>query len=204
MKKAGIVVGTTLIVLAVVIFWLSKSLGGSETGGEDSPPVSSVVETNQGDNLVGEQPTGGAPSNSNGVENSGVTTDGQQANPEPVVEPAHSDTPVDREPTPPSKTFLELDESQLGEPSLTKTEIMVVADKRVVLLDGSVGTKENKQLVYSVGLLDSTNNTKFSLYLNKGAYDILSIGDKVKVEYLLYTNDIGTEFPAVITAEKVE
>jgi len=183
MKKAGILVGSVLILLAVVIFWLSKSLGSSsepKTGGADAPPVSHTIapqpQTGEADapsvsHMVASQPQSGG-------------TDGN------VVDA-------------PSKTFLELDESQLGEPVLTKTEIFVVADKKVIVLDGAVGTKLNKQLVYSVGLLDSSNNAKFSLYLNKAGYDTLNIGDRVKVQYYVFKNDVGTEFPAVISAERV-
>lgn len=172
MKKAGVVVGLTLILLAGVLFWVTSQMEKDDRAGEkrSSPAPSFVVEEPKETKTVDVKPS--ADSSQDNRQESG-------------------------------KTFMEFAEEELGEPKATYTEIMVVSKKKVVLLDGSVGTKENKQLVYSVDLLGNNTNS-FSLYLNKSAYDALKVGDKLKVEYLIYENDIGTKFPAVINVEFTE
>lgn len=170
MKKAGIVVGLTLILLAGVLFWVTSQIEKKEgrAGEKQSSPAPS---------FIAESPKETREVNVKLSEDSGQ--DNRQES---------------------GKTFMEFVEEELGKPKASYTEIMVVSKKKVVLFDGSVGTKENKQLVYSVDLLGNNMNS-FSLYLNKSAYDMLKVGDKLKVEYVIYENDVGTKFPAVISVE---
>lgn len=171
MKKAGIIVGITIVILALVIYWIATAVRSDrEAGGIGDPPASFVSE---GQQVV---QTSGQPSSS-------TNNTGSNKNEE--------------------KVFMYFDDKSLGDPKDTKNEIMVVSKKKIVLMDAARGTREGKQLVYCVDLFGS-DSEQISLYLNQTAYNSLDIGDKVRVKYLVYENNVGTKFPAVISAEKVE
>jgi lipopolysaccharide export system protein LptC len=181
-KKAGIIVGIALIAVACIIYWL---VGNKTKKGEgvNTPSPSSVSTPAPKVTSTSTQQTPIEPSKT------------------PTVTPAQvavSEIPVG------SQVFQELDEVSLGLPTITSEEIMVVAKKKVILLDSNYGAKEGKQLVYSADLLGNNNNTRLSLYLNKTAYDGIAIGDRLQVKYSVFSNNVGVQFPVVISAEKKE
>jgi hypothetical protein len=196
MKKAGIVVGVTLIALACFIFWLVGNKDSKKPEGVGvSPAPSSSVQIS-------------APVN---PKDNGTT---------PVAPPVQPVQPVPQQPQPvpavpvqtqpqvesPKQVFMEFDESQvekeLGKPLSTRKELMIVAKKKIVLMDSNVTAKDNKQLVYAVDLLGNNNSTRLTLYLNGASYAGVGVGDRLQVEYSLYKNTAGVEFPVVINAEK--
>jgi hypothetical protein len=182
-KKAGIIVGIAFIIVACIVYWLVGNITKNKGEGVNTPSPSSFSTPT---------PTIAIP----------VT---QQTQTEPPK--TSTDIPVKvpvKEIPEGSQVFKELDEVALGEPTTTREEIMVVAKKKVVLLDSNFGAKEGKQLVYTVDLLGNNNSTRLSLYLNKTAYDGVTIGDRLQVKYSVFSNDVGVQFPVVISAEKKE
>ena len=177
MAKAGWIVGITFVILACVIYWFTS---GYEKEGEKTPSFSSE----QGSSV---------PVNNEPIEET------------PIEEPSSTDIvevdivePIEE----PQQVFMELDVSQIGEPVVRKTELMQVAEKNVVLLDGNAGGLDSKQMVYALKLSYGSGKT-MSIFLNGVAYASLEVGDKLKVEYDLYSNDAGVTFPIIISADLV-
>ncbi|MNV37154.1 hypothetical protein D3C71_1286630 [compost metagenome] len=182
-QKAGIVIGVMLFVLAGVIYWFF----GDKPKAEEvsiSSASSFPQETATPTPVVTTPPPAQIQEGKEGY----VSTEG-------VVS---------------KKIFKEVDENSLGDPANTVKEVMVVAKKKVVLMDSNafnVGedyNKEGKQLYYVVDVGALSGTTKLSLYLNYSAYSSLNIGDKLSVTYKLYKNKSQIEFPLVISTEKLE
>lgn len=203
-KKAGIVVGIVIIVLAITIYVIAVKVGG----GTDQAPEKDI-RTEQKDitSVENEQPK---------VEKQQVVV--QEPKEEVQVEPKKEVVVVEKEvPVKEEKgkqqttagdgisstkvggsTFQDISSDSLGEPVTTKTEIMVVSAKRIQLMDGKYGTDEDKQLVYVADLLGGKET--YHLYLNGSAYKGVKVGDKLKVKYSIYKNASGVEFPVIINA----
>lgn len=180
-KKAGIIVGIVVIVLAVVIWRI---------GVANSKP--DIVDSNRGNQS---DVVGGLPEDLNGSESSIGGNNGGDTNVTPVQQ-----TPVVQVPSTPAVT--ELVDSDLGEIKAVKNEIMVIAKKKIVVLDKVYGDR-GKQLAYCLDLLNSTNDN-FSLYVNGSVYKDLNVGDKLAIEYNLHSNDSGAEFPIILSANVVK
>lgn len=182
-KKAGIVVGIALFVVAGLLYWWFGGSHDKKSGGENSSPVSYAQP----------QPSASQPTAS--------VQQPTQSAPVGVSEPVQS-APVDE----PKKTFIEVDDAQvkkeLGDPVTTRKELMVVSKKKLVVMDSDVSSKAGKQMVYAIDLLGSNNSTTLTVYLNGAAYQGVSIGDRLMVEYAIYKNKVGVELPVVISVEK--
>lgn len=190
-KKAGIIVSIVFIVLAVVIYWTVANL-------DKEDKAEPKVETPSKPKVMTEPTT---------VKQTTTTTEKVVEKSEPNQKEVTVETkPVKQEltkiPADSKKVFSELAESDLGDPEANRTEVMVVSKKKVMVLDTKYGTKEGKQLVFAVDLLYGDDTMSFTM--NKVAYDDLSVGDKLKVDYSLYKNDKGVVFPAIVSVVKAD
>lgn len=182
MKKAGIIVGCVIIVLAIAIWWVANmitSSGGSKKVTKPTPtPQPSVV-------VVSPSPT---------VSSEPVAS----KEPVIVVEPERVE---DVKPVIESHTtsITEIDETTLGANVLRK-EVGVIASKKLLLISNEINGVWTNQLQYVVEVLN-TNSEKISLYLTESAYTSLEVGDKVLLSYKVFTNDAGIDFYVVVEAD---
>lgn len=96
------------------------------------------------------------------------------------------------------KTFSIVDETEIGKPVKTRTELMVVSEKRMLLIDGEYGTKREKQLMYDITV--SGDKQDMHIYLNRNAYNSVRVGTKLKVKYAIYLggSNKDIEVPVVL------
>jgi hypothetical protein len=185
LKKAGVVVGVTIILLAGILYWTAGNIkkGGAEGTKTPSAQISSSEALN-------------------GVTEKKITA--IKATPkEPVKETAPVQPVVQPviQPVIQKHVFTELDESDLGSPIITRTEVMVVSSKKIILIDSNFGEKTDKQLVYCVDLL--YGDGVLSFYLNGSSYKSLTVGNKLKVDYEVYKNNNGVSFPVIVSVETI-
>lgn len=223
MKKAGIAVGAILILLAVGVYWIAthnskddneepktSQTQGQMNGVTNKKDVTSTTTTTTKKVVKQEEPeqtaqtqtediTTPSDSTSKKVKQSTQatqTTQTTQSNPSTIDNGNISATKQG------GTTFSDISKDSLGEPITTKTEIMVVSDKRIQLMDGNYGTTKDKQLVYIADLLGG--NETYHLYLNGSAYKSVDVGDKLKVKYSVYQNSTGVEFPVIMNVTTAE
>lgn len=186
-KKAGIVVGIIIFLLAGVIYWFVGNMEKQDAEGIKNPSASFVEK---------EKPV--------------VETEVEKQEPQEPVQTENPQTQPnqDNQPIPPvqvveqKQVFIEIDESALGNPIITRTEVMVVAKKKIVVMDSNYGQNDGKQMVYSLELL--SGEEKISFFLNGVAYDSINVGDKLKVDYNVYKNNNGVSFPIIRNVETVQ
>jgi len=148
-KRAGIVVGGALILLAVAIYLVANGVGGGgdRVGSEVDVPI--VIEDVVRDNIFKEI--------------------------YPIVFPT----------------------------KVSENEgIKVVERKKLIFLDGGVGTAGNKQLYYALEM-SHTNGVNLSIFVSENVFNEVGIGDRLLVSYVLYRNDVGTIFSKVRSVERV-
>lgn len=155
-KRAGVIVGLCIIVLAILVYVLTLRLSAVRV----SEPVVRIPTP----------PVG-----------------------QPVAPPATGTA---------TAVFREIALSALQSNFVRKNEIMVVARKKLVLLDGAVGTSGNKQLHFGVDLR-TASDTVLTLFLSEEAFTGVIVGDRLNVVYKVYRNDVGTEFPVIVSVNKV-
>lgn len=177
MKKAGLVIGIAVILLAVILFGVSQFIEKKNV-----EKINKQVETNQ---------------------------DIEQ---EPIVENIPNNTVAD-EPKIIEKTIEKtvertisgvstINKNTLGDVYLEKEEVVVIADKRLILIDESYGEKSGKMLSYCFDVL-TTDNTKLILFMTAKAYDSYKIGDKLMVRYDIYKNVNDIKFPVVLSVSPI-
>lgn len=185
-KKAGIIVGVLIILLALGLNWFF---------GKDTKKVSEI-DINQPNEQVIQEPV------IESVVQQPVTP------PEVIEEQPVVQTPqvpvnntVHQQQTPTSMS--EVDLTQLGNPIKEETEVVIISKKRVILLDSSPSSTTNKQLAYSLDLITG-KNTQLNHFVSSTTYDAFNVGDKLKLTYNVYVNDNGVEFPTIMSVELVE
>lgn len=184
-KKAGIIIGALFIIAVLFLNWMFNGNKEDNTKAEGSKPPSAYSVT---ENKPVEKPK----------------------TPQVPSTPVKEDVPTevtqvdtfDSNETTKKTAFKELEESDLGKPVISRTEVMVVSKKKVIVLDGDVATSESKQLVYAVDLL--TGDETLSLYLNGVTFNELRVGDKLKVVYNVHKNDANVDFPVIMSVDRVE
>lgn len=191
MKKAGIVVGVTIIILAVALYWVVGNMKKDRAEGT-TPSAQTLTNSKQTENKAN---TGGNKPDTTTQSNS-VTTAPTQQSGNTTTTPVQPITPVQKQ------VFKELDESELGNPITVRTEIMVVSSKKIILMDSNFGENNGKQLVYCVDLIYGDGTLNF--YLNGTTYQNLKVGDKLKVDYQVYKNNQGVSFPVIMSVDAVQ
>ena len=206
-KKHGIVLGATVIVVAIVIWWFATGIinkNSNSNSNKTSANKTTVTNTNNSN------------SNSNSSNKDTVITDKKEQNRN------NSSTNSNENKTSVSKnetvntsddanvndsylTMTVIDESSLGAP-LEKQEIVLVSNKKLLLCNYSNASGEqvlsNNQLYYVVDVITNSND-KMSLFLNESAYNLISIGSKLNITYKVYSNDAGLEFPVLVDAKAI-
>ena len=75
-------------------------------------------------------------------------------------------------------------------------EIVVISSKKLLLIDEAVGEKEGKSLAFVFNVMTDSNRV-LKLFVTETVYEQFKVGDKLKVNYKIITNDVGTEFPLI-------
>lgn len=180
MKKAGTIVGVLVILLSLGIYWWAEK--DKKSNVEQQPVSSQQVQDNyqqqQSNKPQGQQPT--TQSNDNQNQQTTLQTNSQAV-----------------------PTYTEVDVTQLGTPQTTKEEVMVVKNKRVILLDGNPNSTTSKQIAYSLDLL-TADNQPLTHFVGKTIYDSFSVGNQLKVTYEVYKNVNNIKFPSIISVELVQ
>lgn len=190
MKKAGIIIGVLIILLAVGIFAISKNIEkGKSTKGTSSNKQTQVTKV-----PITETPL---PTATTIPEPTEIVT--PEPTVEPTVEPKVEPTEVPKQ----TSAVLSFTEEELGAPSKEREEIVVISAKRVLLVDEQYGTSQGKMLTYCFDVL-TPDNKKLILFVTDVVYDSFNIGDKLKVVYKVFINDAGAEFPIVSSVSSVE
>lgn len=185
-KKAGIVVGVLIILVALGLNWFYG----------DKDKKVSEIDINQPNKVEIQEPVK-EPVVQEPVEPPKVIV--QQPvvqTPPPVVQNTELQTQ-----TPTAMT--EVDLTQLGDPIKQDNEVVIISKKRVILLDSSPNSVTGKQLAYSLDLITG-NNTQLNHFVSSTTYDAFNVGDKLKLTYNIYVNANGVEFPTIMSVELVE
>lgn len=196
-KKTGIVVGVTFIFLAIVVYWVAGSFTGSDDKSEPVP-VDDLNGVEVKEEAKKEEPKQ--------KENVSKPATAEPVKETVVVEKHVVQEVVETQPVETKKSdkqvFYDIDEETLTDGNPVRTEVMVISKKKVVLMDSGVGTKDGKQLVYTLELMYGDDTLSFPT--NYVTYKGLKVGGKLKVDYSHFTNKDNTEFPYIISIEKVK
>lgn len=198
MKKAGIILGVFFIVIAILLCVFGLKYINK---GETQDPNTEVVEN---------------------IDNSANT---EVQNPPveqtPVIEqqPIVEQTPVVQQPTTETQTpnvevvekvitkevsgVMTIDESGLGEPIMTKEVIVHITNKRIMMIDEDTDSTEPKMLTYCFDVL-TPENMKLTLFVTNIVYTEYNVGDMLKVNYQVYQNNKGIQFPLVLNVTSVQ
>lgn len=190
--KAGVVVGVAIILLALAIFWIANGVNKDKEG---ENTASKAVESSEKAEGVSKATTSEEKPATSQKKTEESKPSKVQETPSKVATSASNGNTSAGE-----HVFSTIDYDDMGEPVKNRTEIMVISNKKVVLMDSSYGTTEGKQLVYAVDLLYGEG--VMTLYMNGQSFEELKVGDKLKVEYDMYTNNKGVLFPVILNAEK--
>ena len=184
MRKAGIIIGVLFFIVAIVLFFFLSNIDKNEPDTLDDGV--GVVEN---------------------IEDKDKTTKNPENEPEETPEtpetPKPVETIIEKVITKEISSVKTINEGTLGEPILENEVITVIANKRIILLDESPDTENKKMLTYCFDVL-TPDNTSLILFVTKTVYDAYKIEDKLKVNYEVYKNDIGVEFPIVSTVTSVD
>lgn len=181
MKVKGTIFGVLVILLAIVVYWLSMIAVGE--GNPSAPSFNSTGITTFSGNtqqqvikhtVQNSQPSSSSNSSTNLV--------------------VQTSTPTQQ--TQQSRVFSFVSSSSLGTPISTSTGIMVISSKSVMILDSNFGTKTGKQLAYTISMLYSSGVLRY--FVSGDVFRSLSVGEKLKVTYDVYENNLGVTFPVVM------
>ena len=196
MKKAGIVICIFFFIVAILlcVFGL-KLLNKSDTNSVQNEVVESV-ENNQEVQNQGNQ----------NVENPPVQTPPEQIQQQtPPVQTQGGQTEIYTEKvvTKEISGVMTIDENSLGTPIATKEVIVHITNKRIMMIDEDTDSKEPKMLTYCFDVL-TPENMKLTLFVTNSVYTLYNVGDMLKVNYVIYTNDNGIQFPLVLNVLDVQ
>lgn len=190
MKKAGIVLGVFFIIIAIVLCIFGMKFINKEPNSNEvveNTEVQTPVENNQQD----------------------VSTEVSNTQPieTPVVEtqtPVVSETQiVEKVVTKEVSGVMTIDESGLGEPIATKEVIVHITNKRIMMIDEDTDSTNPKMLTYCFDVL-TPENMKLTLFVTNVVYTQYNVGDMLKVNYQLYENNKGIQFPLVLNVMNVQ
>lgn len=194
-KKAGILFGITCIIITIVVFFflgkVEKNIENSESSSK-TEQVETIKDTENEDN--GEKVDTIENEKDKENQNTDITT------------PSVTQPPVEKEiviKEVSGVTTINESELSLNDKSDVKEVIVYIENKRLVLIDESIDTPNNKMLVYCFDTT-SPNGEHLMLYMTKSAYDEYTVGDKLSVIYQVYTNNVGTKIPIVYAVNAVE
>lgn len=191
-KKHGVVLGITIVVIALIIWWVATAImNNSSSNSTKKPTTTQSSQTQSNNNNTSKKPVASNTNTSKEESTSKHNKDAETNN-------NNNNNNVSEG----SGVYQLIDQNSLGVAN-EKQEIVVVANKKLLLMDSQVGGSGEKQLQYVADVL-TTNSDKLSLFLNESAYNSISVGSKLLVTYKVYTNDVGVEFPVVVDAQVTE
>lgn len=82
-------------------------------------------------------------------------------------------------------------------PQQSYEEVAKITGKRLLLIDESVESQNSKMLTYCFDL--SVGSRNMIAFVTKSVYSKYNIDDNLNISYIVYTNDIGIEFPIVLS-----
>ena len=167
-KKAGIIVGGIILVIAIVFFALAS-------GSDKKEPLADVETTK-------------STSSNEEIVNETIPEQGHVSN-EPRETSQQSVHQGDG-------SYSEVDESSIA--SLKRednSEVTYVSRKSIRLMDG--------QLYYVLDMILS-DNTTLSYYVSESGYYATDVGEKVSINYVVYTNANGLKFYQITKVTTIE
>ena len=198
-KRAAIILTVVILIIALLVFFIIGKVNKNQENLDD-PSVnnSEVVQIEDNEETQNTQNDKVSDTeNTEEVENTNNTElDGngpENVNNPQIVEVVKEVSSV--------KT---IDESALSELESSDVDEVIVRieNKRLIMIDEDTDNYTGKMLSYC---FDTTtpNGDKLTLFMMKSAYDSYYVGDKLNVVYQVYKNDVGSEFPVVLSVTSV-
>jgi hypothetical protein len=178
MKRAGIIVGVFLLILAIGIFFIVN---------REPKKANEISE----EKTVTEEPV---------EEKTPIKKEKEE--PKVIVEEKIVEVEVEKEVEVKVSEIKEIDENKLETPT-RKEEIVFLSKKRLLLLDEAPKENHSKNLAYNF-ILVTSDNKEIKLFVTGVVYEQFEIGDKLKIEYDLFENSNNVEFPVIYRATKLE
>lgn len=198
-KRAAIILTVVILIITLVVFFIiGKVNKNQENLDESSVNNSEVVQIEDNEETQNTQNDKVSNTeNTEEVENTNNTeldgNDSENVNNPQIVEVVKEVSSV--------KT---IDESALSELESSDVDEVIVRieNKRLIMIDEDTDNYTGKMLSYC---FDTTtpNGDKLTLFMMKSAYDSYHVGDKLNVVYQVYKNDVGSEFPVVLSVTSV-
>lgn len=187
MKKAGIIIGVVVVLIAVALFGISQVIENKN-----------AVKLNNPSEVINEVDVNNDKEHKN--QNDNKSKEPQVVKPVESVRPLETVTEKTVEKT--VSAVSTINKNTLGEVFLEKEEIVVISAKRLVLVDEEYGSKSGKMLTYCFDVL-TNDNTKLVLFMTAKSYENYNIGDKLMVRYDIYKNINDVIFPVVLSVSSV-
>ena len=189
-RKAGIIVGVVLIVVALAVVMITNGVRMKEANEPDDVVVEQPVDTSSGDSSVDNSGSNTSDSNS-----SSDNTSSDEQTIAPIVQ-----TPV--KVVEEKNEYFEYNESNLKDLDVSEdiTEVMVVSSKKVVLFNPA--NSDSYQFVHACEFLTSSN-LKLTYYISSSTYDSVEIGEQLRVTYRVYTNANDLDMPVIVKVDRL-
>ena len=184
MKKVGILFGVLFIVAAIVVFFISSKAGSGEEVN---------TETQQGTTQTQVGVTQENREDKKNEKNEAPVNNEQQ--PQQQVT-APQTTVVEKVITKEISAVKTLSETDLINSKGSQEVIAFISNKRIMLIDENPDGTDKKTLTYCFDVL-TPDNKSLVLFVTKTVYEAYKVEDKLKVNYEIFTNDLGVEFPIV-------
>ena len=196
MKKVGIILGVFFIIVAVVIFLISSKVEETPKT-ENGQPIEQVsTETTTSDkkeNVVTDKKK-----DTSNKETESSNPNNQQ----PVQQPVQQTQVVEKVVTKEISSVKTISENDLVNSKGSYEVIAYISNKRIMLIDENPSGSDKKTLSYCFDVLTPDNKT-LVLFVTKSVYNNYNVQDKLKVNYEVFVNDIGIEFPIVSLVSEV-
>lgn len=204
MKKAGIILGIFFIVIAILLCVFGLKFVNKDTSTDESNTNISenVNNTDVQAPVLENNPQGSEVATQPDTTNNVVETPVETPSPA-VTQPSGNTTVVEKVITKEISGVMTIDESGLGEPIVTKEVIVHITNKRIMMIDENTDSTEPKMLTYCFDVL-TPENTKLTLFVTNVVYVQYNVGDMLKVNYQVYQNDKGIQFPLVLNVLSVQ
>lgn len=182
MKKAGILIGLFFFVAAIVVFLLTNNAEESKKVKENPTQQTQAVEQKQPEEKK--------------EENKKDKEVEKEKEVEPVQPIVQEPQVVEKVITKEISSVMTISEGDLT--TLLKEEevIVMISNKRIMLIDENPGGNDKKTLTYCFDVL-TPDNSSIVLFVTKSVYDTYKVQDRLKVAYKVYVNDKGVQFPIV-------
>lgn len=198
-KRAAIILTVVILIITLLVFFIIGKVNKNQENLDDPSVNNSEVvqiedneetQNTQNDKVSSTENTEEV-ENTNNTESDG--NDSENINNPQIVEVVKEVSSV--------KT---IDESALSELESSDVDEVIVRieNKRLIMIDEDTDNYTGKMLSYC---FDTTtpNGDKLTLFMMKSAYDSYHVGDKLNVVYQVYKNDVGSEFPVVLSVTSV-